>query len=581
MIVRPNVQTLSSSRSSSTATMTDERPLCSDAQQSATRDIITPHHQFGMDRLLSNEKETPSAPQTTIVKTTTLWRPIALDAAESPPPQPTSPPLSIPSNDKVSTTRNFSVRSLLSESASYRQAKGDVVIIGETSGNYKNLGNINDITALNRRMNDALSRRLSLLSYGSFLPPELANKNPFSPISPTGTNFLPFGIGLPSSASQQTSQQTSDSLFNLRRLPHNNSQQQQHPYPLECFHQRGGSVSGGSAGANSGSVVNGLNGSTDFSCIKCEKMFSTPHGLEVHARRSHNGKRPFACDVCNKTFGHEISLNQHRSVFCNRSLHNTEKVFECRQCGKTFKRSSTLSTHLLIHSDTRPYPCQYCGKRFHQKSDMKKHTYIHTGEKPHKCAVCGKAFSQSSNLITHSRKHTGYKPFACDHCGRAFQRKVDLRRHRESQHAELYPATTVVATSSHQHTTASSNNSSTSSVVTTATAVVTTTTSSASAALHQNHQQSDRHHHRGHSTVAASTPSASVVAAALAHFNSFHSSSNKDHLRALINSSEVKMAAAAAAAAGLPNFLANHSAFIGQQQDFMAKHHLLQVNQSA
>lgn len=26
-----------------------------------------------------------------------------------------------------------------------------------------------------------------------------------------------------------------------------------------------------------------------YSCIKCEKMFSTPHGLEVHARRSHNG----------------------------------------------------------------------------------------------------------------------------------------------------------------------------------------------------------------------------------------------------------------------------------------------------
>ncbi|MEE6505378.1 hypothetical protein FKM82_005510 [Ascaphus truei] len=169
-------------------------------------------------------------------------------------------------------------------------------------------------------------------------------------------------------------------------------------------------------------------GMDTYHCVKCSKVFSTSHGLEVHVRRSHSGTRPFVCDICGKSFGHAVSLEQHLNV------HSQERSFECKMCGKTFKRSSTLSTHLLIHSDTRPYPCQFCGKRFHQKSDMKKHTYIHTGEKPHKCQVCDKAFSQSSNLITHSRKHTGFKPFTCDLCGKGFQRKVDLRRHRENQH---------------------------------------------------------------------------------------------------------------------------------------------------
>uniref|UniRef100_A0A8C4TKX0 Growth factor independent 1A transcription repressor b n=1 Tax=Erpetoichthys calabaricus TaxID=27687 RepID=A0A8C4TKX0_ERPCA len=154
-----------------------------------------------------------------------------------------------------------------------------------------------------------------------------------------------------------------------------------------------------------------------YKCIKCSKVFSTPHGLEVHVRRSHSGTRPFACEIYGKTFGHAVSLEQHKAV------HSQERSFDCKICSKSFKCSTTLSTHLLIHSDTRPYPYQYCGKRFHQNSDMKKHTLIHTGEKPHNCQVCGKAFSQSSNLITHRCKHTGFKPFG-----------LDLRRHKEMQH---------------------------------------------------------------------------------------------------------------------------------------------------
>ncbi|XP_032723018.1 zinc finger protein Gfi-1 isoform X1 [Lontra canadensis] len=137
-----------------------------------------------------------------------------------------------------------------------------------------------------------------------------------------------------------------------------------------------------------------LLGGGSYKCIKCSKVFSTPHGLEVHVRRSHSGTRPFACEMCGKTFGHAVSLEQHKAV------HSQERSFDCKICGKSFKRSSTLSTHLLIHSDTRPYPCQYCGKRFHQKSDMKKHTFIHTDT-----FYCPSRARKSAGSLVHTNQH--------------------------------------------------------------------------------------------------------------------------------------------------------------------------------
>ena len=76
----------------------------------------------------------------------------------------------------------------------------------------------------------------------------------------------------------------------------------------------------------------------------------------------------------------EPSLFSQVNGFRESYFSPSERVYSCSECGKTFKRSSTLNTHLMIHSDIRPFACIYCSKRFHQKSDMKKHTYIHTGK---------------------------------------------------------------------------------------------------------------------------------------------------------------------------------------------------------
>ena len=158
-------------------------------------------------------------------------------------------------------------------------------------------------------MSNIFSRRLSFLSYGlnvfpSVVHPSLkhvVNGNGDAPphFSAQDLSKNPFGSLLPFTLAQSgASHSDSSSTFgsSQRRFPSHFASAMM---ANECYHRPLNSATAGSA-------------SDAFSCIKCEKMFSTPHGLEVHARRSHNGKRPFACEICNKTFGHEISLSQHR-----------------------------------------------------------------------------------------------------------------------------------------------------------------------------------------------------------------------------------------------------------------------------
>lgn len=56
-------------------------------------------------------------------------------------------------------------------------------------------------------------------------------------------------------------------------------------------------------------------------------------------------------------------------------------------------------------SGEKPHGCTVCGKMFSTSSSLNTHIRIHTGERPHECPMCGKRFTASSNLYYHRMTH--------------------------------------------------------------------------------------------------------------------------------------------------------------------------------
>uniref|UniRef100_T1JPY4 C2H2-type domain-containing protein n=1 Tax=Tetranychus urticae TaxID=32264 RepID=T1JPY4_TETUR len=114
-----------------------------------------------------------------------------------------------------------------------------------------------------------------------------------------------------------------------------------------------------------------------------------------------------------------------------------EKPHVCLICKKAFNRSSTLNTHVRIHSNYKPWKCEICGKGFHQKGNFKNHELTHKGIKAYRCEICNKAFHQVYNLTFHMYTHKDTKPYTCSFCSKGFCRNFDLKKHMRKLHDVL------------------------------------------------------------------------------------------------------------------------------------------------
>ncbi len=113
-------------------------------------------------------------------------------------------------------------------------------------------------------------------------------------------------------------------------------------------------------------------------------------------------------------------------------------MFCCAICPYKTDVAAWLRKHRVVHESERPFACDVCGRSFKLLSHLTTHKQTH--EQPSfVCSICDFRCRQKRILNTHMRTHSDERPFKCELCEYRTKRKSDLSIHRRCMHSSFAP----------------------------------------------------------------------------------------------------------------------------------------------
>ena len=188
-----------------------------------------------------------------------------------------------------------------------------------------------------------------------------------------------------------------------------------------------------------------------YECNICGKAYKGRSGLHYHIAFVHEGKKPFSCDHCQRTFTNKKIALVHE---CNKNPNSinpaalgeeVKKPFSCDHCSKAFISKSGLQYHYTIEHELEELGINEANLSEHMTNPRVLEVLKKRGKHPFKsavdfvrkfkCELCDKSYDRNTTLFQHIESvHGGANIFKCGSCRMKFQSSDKLQKHSKLKH---------------------------------------------------------------------------------------------------------------------------------------------------